>query len=123
MSELSKILRSQEGGRIAFWCPGCDEAHAVNATWTFDGNVHAPTFTPSIMVTGTKLTPEGEAMIDEDIAKQVIRTGDFQYPSVDTCCHSFVRAGRIEFLGDCTHKLAGQTVSLPEWPSRGNDNG
>lgn len=31
-------------------------------------------------------------------------------------CHSFVRAGRIEFLGDCTHALAGQTVPLPPWP-------
>ncbi len=29
-------------------------------------------------------------------------------------CHSFVRDGRIEFLGDCTHKLAGQTIELPE---------
>jgi hypothetical protein len=29
-------------------------------------------------------------------------------------CHSFVRDGRIEFLSDCTHSLAGQTVELPE---------
>lgn len=29
-------------------------------------------------------------------------------------CHSFVTAGRIEFLPDCTHALAGQTVDLPE---------
>lgn len=33
-----------------------------------------------------------------------------------TCivCHSFVRDGRIEFLGDCTHSNAGQTVDLPD---------
>ena len=30
-------------------------------------------------------------------------------------CHSFVRNGRIEFLGDCTHGLAGKTVDLPKW--------
>jgi hypothetical protein len=24
------------------------------------------------------------------------------------------RPGRIQFLGDCTHALAGQTVDLPE---------
>jgi hypothetical protein len=30
-------------------------------------------------------------------------------------CHSFVTDGRIQFLGDCTHALAGQTVDLPEW--------
>lgn len=28
-------------------------------------------------------------------------------------CHSFVRDGRIEFLGDCTHVLANRTVLLP----------
>src|SRR5436309_254590 len=27
-------------------------------------------------------------------------------------CHSFVRDGLIEFLGDCTHPLAGRTVPL-----------
>lgn len=29
-------------------------------------------------------------------------------------CHSFIRDGRIEFLSDCTHALAGQTVDLPD---------
>jgi hypothetical protein len=35
-------------------------------------------------------------------------------PSPFTCtrCHSWVRAGRIQFLKDSTHKLAGQTVPL-----------
>jgi hypothetical protein len=31
-------------------------------------------------------------------------------------CHSFVRDGQIQFLGDCTHALKGQTVERPEWP-------
>lgn len=30
-------------------------------------------------------------------------------------CHSFVIDGRIQFLGNCMHKLAGQTVDLPDW--------
>jgi hypothetical protein len=34
-------------------------------------------------------------------------------PGVDHRCHSFVVDGQIQFLGDCTHKLAGQTVPLP----------
>ena len=29
-------------------------------------------------------------------------------------CHSFVTDGRIQFLNDCTHALAGQTVDLPD---------
>lgn len=31
-------------------------------------------------------------------------------------CHSFVKNGTIQFLGDCTHKLVNQTVPLPDWP-------
>ncbi|WP_241754456.1 hypothetical protein [Cupriavidus basilensis] len=34
-------------------------------------------------------------------------------------CHSFVTDGRIQFLGDCTHALAGQTVPLAEFPEGG----
>lgn len=33
-------------------------------------------------------------------------------------CHSFLRAGRWQFLGDSAHALAGQTVDmvpLPDW--------
>lgn len=29
-------------------------------------------------------------------------------------CHSFIEGGRIRFLSDCSHALAGQTVELPE---------
>lgn len=30
-------------------------------------------------------------------------------------CHSFVTDGKIQFLGDSTHKLAGQTGEIPDW--------
>jgi hypothetical protein len=30
-------------------------------------------------------------------------------------CHLFVRDGRIEFLSDCHHELAGKTVEIPDW--------
>jgi hypothetical protein len=30
-------------------------------------------------------------------------------------CHSYVTNGRIQFLSDCHHSLAGQTVELPDW--------
>jgi hypothetical protein len=52
MSALSPVLRSLSGGGVAFWCPGCDEAHVISpAIWTWDGNVEAPTFSPSVLVT------------------------------------------------------------------------
>jgi hypothetical protein len=75
--------------------------HAVNNSpngprWTYNGDADSPTFSPSIQVT-TRWSANGEGEKDE-------------------VCHSFVTAGRIQFLGDCTHALAGQTVDLPQWP-------
>ncbi|HEV7337006.1 MAG TPA: DUF6527 family protein [Bosea sp. (in: a-proteobacteria)] len=93
------VFRLAEGGRLLFWCPGCDGAHQVQVgdgpgpRWGFDGNYDRPTLTPSINVTYNGL----------DAGR------DGAPPSV---CHSFVRDGQIQFLSDCTHALAGQTVSL-----------
>ena len=111
MSALSPILRSVDGGRVMFWCPGCGEGHAitVDAThnpginWGYNGNAQAPTFTPSILVT---YNGPDAGLIDKDCDRAPYAV-----------CHSFVTDGRIQFLGDCTHPLAGQTVDLPEFPS------
>lgn len=76
---------------LLFFCPGCNEPHCVIVggstppVWEWNQNLEAPTFSPSILVTGQ------------------IR------------CHSFVRSGRVQFLPDSGHALAGQTVDLPEW--------
>ena len=35
---------------------------------------------------------------------------------VPKVCHTFVTDGRIQYLGDCTHALAGQTVDMIDWP-------
>jgi hypothetical protein len=71
-----------------FICPGCREEHVVGTAWTYNGDPERPTFEPSIKVTGG--------------------------PDPKYCCHSFVRDGRIEFLSDCSHAMAGQIVELPE---------
>lgn len=84
-----------------FWCPGCNDAHRVvdgPNGWTWDGNETAPTFSPSILVTF-------------DVTDR---------PDLSRRCHSFLRGGVWEFLGDCTHAMAGQRVPmvpLPEWLS------
>lgn len=91
-----------------FFCPGCQENHVVGTGWGFNGNHNRPTFTPSIKVTGTRLTVSGKE------AMALIAQGVKKLPHVDTVCHSFVIDGKIQFLGDCTHELAGQTVELPE---------
>jgi hypothetical protein len=99
------------GQRAAFWCPGCDTAHSitVNAAdgWGWNGDLERPTFTPSVLVhshaTLIDSTLEGAALTAPGNC------------TVTPQCHSFVTEGRIQFLGDSTHPLAGQTVDLPEW--------
>ena len=49
-------------------------------------------------------------MITDDEHKRIM-AGEHVEPR-PYVCHSFVREGKIEFLGDCTHALKGQTVDL-----------
>jgi Family of unknown function (DUF6527) len=119
MARLGRKLRSLAGGRVAFWCPGCNEAHQVriaNETtgsgplWSWNQCTDVPTFEPSILVRGTeRLTDAQHAALMEGSAKH--------FEPKNTTCHSFVRHGQIEFLGDCTHRLAGKTVPIPDFPS------
>lgn len=108
MSDEPKVLvwHLMEGpGRLIWlWCPGCVELHQVQIAdedggvragpvWTWNGSLTAPTIEASILVQGG-------------------RSGS------DFVCHSFVRDGVWEFLGDCTHSLAGQRFEmgpLPVW--------
>lgn len=96
-----------------FWCPGCDGAHQVGVgtgdgpRWGYNGNPEKPTFSPSVLVRCTV------PLTDEQHAAWMVG-GELPTP-VPFVCHSFVREGRIEFLGDCTHALAGQTVDLPDF--------
>ena len=108
MAKIGKKLRSLEGGRVAFSCPGCGEHHHLTIThekpgacWGYNGNADAPTFTPSVLVKGTRSATTEE-----------MEFGLFE--RVPFTCHSFITDGRIKFLGDCTHVLAGQTVDLPD---------
>ncbi len=88
---------------IRFDCLGCGDPHVVpvkpnDRGWDFNGDFDKPTLTPSILV-----HPHGALAEDGSV---------YQTPK----CHSFVRDGRIEYCGDSTHALAGQTVDLPELP-------
>lgn len=83
-------------GMYTFWCPGCEERHSVwtvvpnpntGARWTFSGTVDNPTFSPSLNVSTEK---EG----------------------VKGVCHFHVINGSIQYCSDCTHPLAGKTVTI-----------
>ena len=106
-SPLSRSVKVSlaEGGRVSFWCPACDEAHTIGPAWGFNGDMNTPTFTPSVLVSGVQWEPtSGFHKPKHNIA-----------PGDQTTCHSFVTDGRIQFLSDSTHGLAGQTVDLPDW--------
>jgi hypothetical protein len=36
-------------------------------------------------------------------------------------CHTFITDGTVQFLSDCSHALAGQTLDLPELPAHLQD--
>lgn len=119
--KLSPILRSAEGGHLLFRCPGCDELHMIRVAegtgpgWGYNGNPDAPTFTPSVLVTSGHYTPGGRPDKGCWCTYNAAKIEKGEEPSDFKCgvCHSFVTDGRIQFLGDCTHALAGQTVDLP----------
>jgi len=109
MSKLVKLNREYwPNGGYGHWCPGCGYGHEINVEpdrrgvkWLFDGNVSKPTFSPSINLKVN--TPDMGKHYQSD------------YPS--RVCHYFIRQGMIQFLGDCTHSLKGQTVELPDIPN------
>lgn len=84
-----------------FPCPGCESYHCCNlpghpnrlgAVWQATGTPECPTFSPSI--------------------KQVIEFTESDRP--DKICHLTITDGRISFLSDSTHSLAGKTVMMED---------
>jgi hypothetical protein len=116
VTALSKKLRSVEGDRLAYWCQGCEQVHHVRIgegagpRWGYNGNPDAPTFTPSVLYEQDLWTPP---VTPENIEQW--RANPWPQVQKRHVCHTFITDGRVQFLGDCTHALAGQTVDLPEW--------
>jgi hypothetical protein len=98
MSNKGQILTDQDESMATFVfdCPACKFPHSLQIrddkarrpSWEWNGSLTAPTFNPSLLVT--------------------------MRPDRSSVCHSFIADGKIQFLEDCTHDLAGQTVELLE---------
>ena len=108
--DVVEVLDSDRGLMVWFRCPGCGENHGLpvgegvrHPRWTFNNDKQKPTLTPSILSRSTV------SITDEQHA--AIMRGEKVTP-VDVVCHSFVKDGMIQFLSDCTHKFAGQTLPL-----------
>lgn len=92
---IQGVLRVLEDGGLSYWCPGCQENHRVyvapttrGPVWGWNGDYQLPTFTPSVLSNPGRENPGSHI------------------------CHHFVRNGRIEYLADCSHFLAGQIVPM-----------
>ena len=83
--------------------------HPLPDSWTFDGNLDVPTFSPSFKHEGVQRVFvdgkwTGEWKRDE--------TGN----TIPYVCHYVLTAGILNFCGDCSHALAGKHVPLPQLP-------
>jgi hypothetical protein len=110
-------LRKTNDDKLIFYCEGCKECHGVNSGWTFNGDFDKPTFSPSILVRSIKMTAKGESDYEEWCSLGYPKTNE-PFDSIPTICHSFVTDGKIQYLSDCTHDLAGQTIELIDWLSK-----
>lgn len=91
--------------------------HAINSTWQFDGNVDAPTFSPSVLVTSghyVSTHKPGSACWCTFNEKRIAEGKSTPFKCGR--CHTFIKGGMVQFLDDCTHEFAGQTVPLPDLP-------
>lgn len=81
------------GTANAFW------VREQQPRWTWNGDYDRPTVSPSILNSAPRyMNPE---------------TGEITAPWRN---HVFIRDGKIQYLSDCTHALAGQTVDMVEFP-------
>ena len=112
-------LRILSDGLLSFYCKGCGCYHWVNTNknkgkpcWDFNGDYEKPTFSPSILVRTGHYVPEHKN--DDCWCTYNAEHPDDQTAFKCSVCHSFVRDGKIQYLSDCTHELAGQTIEMED---------
>jgi hypothetical protein len=82
-----KEIKFTDGIHIVYFCPGCNYEHVFSPNvHKFNGDLDNPTVSPSLLLSN---------------------------PQNYHTCHSYIKNGHIQFLGDCWHELKGQTVELP----------
>lgn len=102
-AKVAKIQNAKPGEQdLTFYCPGCGFNHGVitkersQSGWDWNGSFEKPTLHPSILTWGTN------SVIGDDDSVE----------AVPFRCHSFVREGKIQYLSDCSHDLAGKTIDM-----------
>lgn len=96
MAKVKKVEYEHNGEvyktQYMIQCEGCGHEHAIalksdGGNHTFNMNLENPTFSPSLLCNWTP-------------GKK---------------CHSYIKNGRIRYLGDCFHKLKNKTVELKNY--------
>jgi hypothetical protein len=104
---MKDVLKRINPTQLIFWCEGCKTHHYVQhegvPKWDWCGSLQRPTVRPSILCRGTV------PITDEE--HTILMNGGLVDPK-PTVCHMMIRDGQIEYLGDCTHALAGRTVAM-----------
>ncbi len=96
--QLSPVLEQTTNDHLGVYCRGCKMTHMLRVVpdpensktpkWQFNGDVNKPSFHPSYTA---RYSRDGKVIV----------------------CHSWIKNGTMEYMGDCTHELRGQTVDLP----------
>lgn len=94
---MSKAHKTNVEGHYIIFCPACGRGHILDQRWKFEGTLDNPTFSPSLLCNG-------------HIKEAITYASGY----VVHRCHSYIRDGKIEYLGDCTHDMKGQTVEIPD---------
>lgn len=118
MSNKIKLAQGEGQTYVVFHCPGCKDTHSLpvngnsSPNWQWNGSLEKPTLSPSVLTRSGHYVPgqpDGSCWCTFNAEHP-----DEEAPFTCYLCHSFVRDGQIEFLGDCSHALAGQTVALDD---------
>lgn len=95
---MRKTKTETGGENWWFWCPGCDTHHIFTTkrgpgeegpVWSVTGPEEAPTFSPSLLV-------------------------QYGREPGDKRCHLFLKAGMVQYLGDCTHSFKNKTIPVED---------
>lgn len=110
MDITPKKVRRTEDGSLLWWCVACGHAHGgPPSRWSFNGDEEHPTFTPSFLVRSGHYIPghTGDCWCTWNATHP-------EDPSGFACrvCHTVIRNGQIQYLGDCTHAYAGKTIDM-----------
>lgn len=107
--QVSLILRKTVTGH-AHWCPACEQVHILPDSWTFNGDVQRPTFSPSFEHTYVYWTGGVNA--------RGLGQGERQL----RICHYIITDGRIQFCPNSWHGRS-DIVQMPLLPYEVDENG